>query len=101
MVAAAFMDMRGPGITLTRFEALQLPLGFPNPVSTAVCLCTVLGPSRVSGDADFRLDSSESRTWEDVFFISLFVPPFQNDPIRLRPILKPHSSQGALLHADS
>ena len=55
-------------IALVRFEALRLPPGFPDPVPMTVCPCTVLGLSRVSGDADFRFDSSESRTPESLFF---------------------------------
>ena len=46
---------------------------FPDSVSTAVCPSTVIGLSRVSGDADFRLNSSESRTPEDLSFRFSFV----------------------------
>ena len=56
-------------IALARSKAPRRPAGFPDPVSTAVRPCTVLGLSRVSGDADFRLDSSNGRrTPEDLLF---------------------------------
>ena len=55
-------------IAFARSEAPRKPAGFPDPVSTAVCPCIVLGLSRVSGDADLRLESSESRTPEELLF---------------------------------
>ncbi len=53
-------------IALARSEAPRRPAGFPGPVSTAVRPCAVLGLSRVSGGADLRLESSESRTPEEL-----------------------------------
>ena len=55
-------------IAFARSEAPRKPAGFPDPVSTAVRPCIVLGLSRVSGDADLRLESSESRTPEELLF---------------------------------
>ena len=60
-------------VALARSEAPRRPAGFPDPVSTAVCPCTVLGLSRVSGDADFRLDCSNGRRTPEELLIQFLV----------------------------
>ena len=55
-------------IALARFEALRSPSGFPDPVSTAVCPCTVLGLSRISGGADLRLELSDETEFQKASF---------------------------------
>ena len=68
--------MRGPGPNrLYALGGAAKADGFPDPVSMTVRPCIVLGFSRVSGVVHLRLkSSSESRTLENRFFISLSVP---------------------------
>ena len=60
-------------IAFARSEAPRRPAGFPDPVSTAVRPCTVLGLSRVSGGADLRLDCSNGRRTPEELLIHFFI----------------------------
>ena len=73
---------------------------FPDLVSLTVCPCTVLGLSRVSGDAEFRLDSSKSRTLESLLFHFLIRSrdparrPHRQFPVERREGLDRHGARG-------
>ena len=80
---------------LACFKAIRPPLGFPDPVSKAVCPCTVLGRSRISGDAELRLELSNETEFRKASFFHFPLIPVPSRRPSLKQKRKPGTTRSS------